>query len=372
MSSAHSRHRRMWPVLLFTNAMSIFVAVMAALIITGLSQTPNGIAVPAAPAVAHPHYVKWDQPVRGITLSGLQNFIINGSTVSMMERQTRAARNHWKANTIRFQILQNRLVGPEGHVFNKHYFYFVRKVVDYARSIGLTVVLNDQTEISMGFANNEPAPNKTTEAFWGRLMGYWANDPQIIFDLFNEPRNENWDQWKNGGYIPGFEGKYIGEQELVNYIRGEGANNEIWVEGINWASTLAGVPILKGKNIVYTFHHPGSPHPDKNVIPGPKVWWDSFGYLAAEGYKVLDGEFANYIGNYYWDNHPGRSVRTYLAYLQMHHIGVLCWSLVAGSLNANADYRSESDEPQGDGKIIGQFFHRQAVGERIATLAARR
>lgn len=333
----------------------------------------HNVAVPEAPSVPHPHYASWVNSVRGITLSGYQDFIVNDSTVAMIERQERAARDHWKANTIRLQILQDRAVGGKGTIWNKHYFYYVRKGVNYALSLGLKVVINDQTEVSMGFAKNEPAPDHATEVFWGRMMGYWANDPDVIFDLFNEPRNETWDQWKNGGHLDGWNGTYIGEQQLVSYIRNEGAKNEIWVEGINWASTLAGVPILKDPdhNIVYTFHHPGSPHPDKNVIPGPKIWWDSFGYLAAEGYRVLDGEFANYIGNYYWDNHPGRSVRAYLAYLDAHHIGVLCWSLVAGSLNANGDYRSESREPQGDGAIIQDYFQRQTILEHIQTVADR-
>jgi hypothetical protein len=362
----------MWPVLLLTNIMSIFVALMAGLIITGLNQAPNGaIPPPPAPIVAHPHYASWVQSVRGITLSGYQDFIVNDSTVAMIERQERAARNHWKANTIRLQLLQDRLVGGRGDSWNKHYFYYIRKGIKYALGLGLKVVINDQTEVSMGFAKNEPAPDHATQVFWEHMMIQYANDPNVIFDLFNEPRNETWDQWLNGGKLEGWDGTYIGEQQLVNYIRGEGANNEIWVEGINWASTLAGVPILKGKDIVYTFHHPGSPHPDKAVIPGPRIWWDSFAYLAAEGYRVLDGEFANYIGNYYWDNHPGRSVRAYLTYLAAHHIGVLCWSLVAGSLNANGDYRSESAEPQGDGQIIGQFFRNQTIMERIATVAKR-
>jgi hypothetical protein len=349
---------------------AIAVGVMAAVNIT----SSNGVQPPPpAPIVNHPHYASWVNAVRGITLSGYQNFIVSDSTVAMIERQERAARDHWKANTIRLQILQDRLVGGKGNTWNRHYFYFVRKGISYALSLGLTVVINDQTEVSMGFAKNEPAPDHATKVFWGRLMGYYANDDRVIFDLFNEPRQETWDQWLNGGHLDGWSGYYIGEQSLVTYIRKEGARNTIWVEGINWASTLAGVPILKDplNNIVYTFHHPGSPHPDKNVIPGPKVWWDSFGYLAAEGYRVLDGEFANYIGNYYWDNHPGPSVRAYLQYLQAHHIGVLCWSLVPGSLNANADYRSESAEPQGDGKIIQNFFQWQTIRERIATVARR-
>lgn len=374
MSSARRQPRKVgWltHILLCILMLAIGATTTLAAVHLSAGHWGNNVAVPAAPDVPNPHYAKWEQPVRGITLSGFQNFIVNDSTTSMLERQERAARNHWKANTVRLQILQDRLVGPKGDKWNAHYFYYIRNQIRHILAMGMTVVINDQTEVSMGFADNEPAPDYATKVFWGRIMNYWMNMPNVIFDLFNEPRNETWDQWLNGGYIPGFPGKYIGEQELVNFIRNEGAHNEIWVEGINWASTLAGVPILKGENIVYTFHHPGAPHPSKDIIPGKKIWWDSFGYLAAQGYKVIDAEFANYVGNYYWDNHPGKSVREYLTYLQMHHIGLVCWSLVAGSLNANGNYESESKEPQGDGKIVAAFFHRQSRAERISVLAKR-
>ena len=361
--SMHARPRKKNLVrLIIINVVMLAVGFGAALASTQIHLAhSSGALVPVS--VPHPHYAQWQQPVNGITLSGLQDFIVNGSTVGMMERQMHAARNYWKANTIRLQILQDRLRGADGRTLNQHYLYFIKQVVNYGIRIGLTVVLNDQTEVSMGFADNEPAPDHATLEFWSTMMIQWANNPHVIFDLFNEPRQETWSQWKNGAVIAGVH--YMGMQPLINWIRGENANNVIWVEGINWASTLAGVPILKGANIVYTFHHPGSPHPDASVIPGPKIWWESFGYLAAEGYHVLDGEFANYIGNYYWDVHPGPSVRAYLTYLQDHHIGLLCWSLVAGSLNANGDYESMSQEPQGDGHIIRAFFRTAAIKARL-------
>lgn len=329
-------------------------------------------SAPAEACPAHPRYVKWSQPVRGITFSGLQDFVLTSQTVTMMERQERAAKNYWKANHVRIQILQDRLVGHNGKQWNSHYFYYVRKVIDYAIGIGLSVDINDQTEVSVGYADNEPGPTYATKMFWLRMMNYWTNNPKVDFDLFNEPRNMDWNVWKNGGSVAGFPDHYIGEQALVSYIRKEGAQNQIWVEGINWGSTLAGVPMLKGGNIVYTFHHPGSPHPEEDVVPGPAVWDPSFGCLAARGVKVLDGEFANYVGNFYWVRHPGASVRRYLAYLQAHHVGVECWTLTAGSLNANADYMTVSKEPQGDGQIIRQFFMAQAHAEYLLASKKRR
>jgi hypothetical protein len=341
--------------------MAVVISVVSALALVTVmpaGQLNSGMADAASTT---PHYATWHRSVDGITLSGLQDFVLSDSIIVMMERQELAARDYWKANTIRLQIEQDRAVGSQGHIWNRHYMYFVRTVVDYGLSIGLTVVLNDQTEISVGFANNEPMPDEATRAFWGRMMALWGNNHKVVFDLFNEPRMCGWGVWLNGGWCQGIHA--IGTQSLVDFIRAH-ANNEIWVEGINWASTLAGVPILSGSGIVYTFHHPGSPHADKKARLTTKILWLSFGYLAAEGYKVLDGEFANYIGNYYWDKNPGPSVRAYLAYLHAHHIGLLCWSLVPGSMDAGAAYNLAGKEPQSDGTIVLHFFQRDAKANR--------
>jgi hypothetical protein len=62
-----------------------------------------------------------------------------------------------------------------------------------------------------------------------------------------------------------------------------------------WGSTLAGVPLLHGKGIVYSFHHPGSPWPSQAPVT-EATWNRAFGYLASRGIPVVDGEFVNYAG----------------------------------------------------------------------------
>ena len=54
------------------------------------------------------------------------------------------------------------------------------------------------------------------------------------------------------------------------------------------------MPLLKGSNIVYDFHHAGAPWGWDAPI-NPLTWDASFGYLAARGIPVIDGEFANYV-----------------------------------------------------------------------------
>jgi Cellulase (glycosyl hydrolase family 5) len=333
------RHRSRLPwrlcVIAATSAM-----VAGVLLVHMAGLPPKAPARPAAAPYTWPHGTP-----AGITLSELQDYEMTPQVVTMMKRQIWAAAHYWHANTVRFQILQDRLVGTEGRRFNRPYMYAIRTVTDYALRLGLTVVLNAQTEVSTGYAVDEPLPTHATQVFWRRMMNVWANNPRVAFDLFNEPRRCTWAQW------------HTAFQGLIDYIRGHGAGNQLWVEGRWWGSTFAGVPLLRGTGIVYSFHHPGSPWPWQRPVD-QQTWNHAFGFLANRGLPIVDGEFPNYVGSYDWGPaslpgaNPGRLVGEYFRYLTAHHIGMLAWSLVPGALNSDSTFTSTSSEPQGDGQLV--------------------
>jgi hypothetical protein len=301
----------------------------------------------ARPASSIPH---------GITMDGLQDWLspqaafernaaLPKSRITLMERQIYAARYDWNANLVRFQIIQDKLAGANGQAFSAAYMQDIRTVTDYALSIGLKVVLNAQTEVSPGFTRNEPLPTRATESFWQHIMTYYKNNPRVIFDLFNEPRQCRWAQW------------HAAMQGLLDYIRHAGARNTVWVEGRWWGSTLAGVPLLHGPGIVYSFHHPGSPWPSQAPVTR-RTWDKAFGNLARRGTPVVDGEFVNYSGGYHWSN-PAVMVPQYLQYLRAHRIGMTAWTLgLPGVLNSTSDLSSTTTEPQGCGQLIKAWFSR--------------
>jgi hypothetical protein len=221
----------------------------------------------------------------------------------------------------------------------------IRTVTDYALGAGLQVVLNAQTEITPGFTRNEPLPTQATRSFWQHIMAYYKNNSRVIFDLFNEPRNCSWRQWHGA------------MQGLLDYVRHAGARNTVWVEGRWWGSTLAGVPLLHGTGIVYSFHHPGSPWPGQAPVT-TRTWARAFGYLASRGIPVVDGEFVNYAGGYHWQ-HASVLVPRYLRYLAAHHIGMTAWTLgLPGVLNATGSLTSATREPAGCGQLINSWFRR--------------
>lgn len=275
--------------------------------------------------------------VRGITISALQSWL---PQQYLIYKQI-SAMAAWNANAMRLQILQDKLVGADGKSFSQQYMGVVEKFIRYALHKHLTVIIAAQTELSVGYTKNESLPTAATAAFWDRFIPKYGRNPHVVFDLFNEPRKCSWQQWSDT------------MQPLVEHVRRAGSINQLWIEGVWWASTLEGVPMLRGQGLVYSFHHPGSPWPWQAPV-NRDTWQRSFGYLADRGVPVVDGEFTNYIGGYYWA-HATRTVTEYLRYLRAHKIGLVAWSLASGVMSS-IDYSHAISEPQADGRLVQRYF----------------
>ena len=290
--------------------------------------------------------------VRGITIAALQNYL--QPTRSVLA-QIGAAQS-WNVNAIRLQIVQDKLVGASGRKYSAAYMANIRRIVDFALQSHLNVILNAQTEISLGYSANENLPTAATSAFWRHMIYYYGNNPHVVFDLFNEPRFCNWAQWTRS------------MQSLVDYVRRLGALNQLWAEGLWWGSTFSGLPhLLSGQGIVYSFHHPGAPWPWQGWVPGyqpgvmgPPLWNAAFGDLAAHGVPMVNGEFVNYIGGYYWP-HSTQMVSQYMHYLAEHHVGMVAWSLQPGIMTASSKLGSAVQEPQGAGRLVWRYFHHKSL-----------
>lgn len=333
-------------------AIVILAATVAALVVVLAASPPPpgpvpGFAYrdcPVADCSAYPA----PSGVHGLTIATLQNWVLY---LRSAEAEIRAARA-WHVNTVRLQIVQDKMTGAAGGSFSPRYAAAVATIVRYALAHHLFVVLNAQTEISMGFVRNEALPTAATFAFWRHMAAFYGRNPRVVFDLFNEPRDCTWAQWR------------ATMQPLVTYVRSLGARNELWVEGINWGSTLDGVPLLRGQGIVYSFHHPGSPWPctpsdcgAPRRLPVSVATWDAaFGNLAGEGVPVVNGEFANFIGGYYWPR-ATQWVTRYFEYLHYHRIGVVAWSLQPGIMTATNSETTAVSEPQGAGRLFWRYFH---------------
>jgi hypothetical protein len=274
----------------------------------------------------------------GITVPGLANAAFRNYT-ALDDAKIKATAADWCANTVRLQVGQANLVGTSGTSYSSAFMSAIRAEVSLAESEHLVVVLNAQTET----VGNQPAPTTATAVFWKDLVGAYGRDPQVVLDLFNEPRvatggtcgnSRDWHFWQEGGTYRG--ASYLGMQALVTDVRQDGAANLLWVEGPCYAATLgrAGSHLITGGPLVYAVHHPAGSAPHTSA-----EWYDDFGFLVNRKIApVVDGEWTNYASATNpecWTDAP-TAVPNYLKYLQSHGIGMTGYQLADGLLIQSA------------------------------------
>jgi Cellulase (glycosyl hydrolase family 5) len=247
--------------------------------------------------------------------------------------QVNGAASWWCVNTVRLQVAQSYVAGsnkPSG------FLSALKHVVKVAEGHGLVVALSDQTE-EVGL---QPEPTSQTATFWKDLTRLYGHDPQVVFDLFNEPRIGTgssaavWRIWRNGGTYKG--NHYIGMQKLVTDVRHDGARNLLWVEGVDHAGTLDRVSdylITGGAPLQYDYHHPPGAH-------SVSAWARDFGYLVTKHIaSVVDGEWTNYAsprGECWTD--AITAIPSYLSYLHSLGVGMTVWTLQKGVMLSTGNF----------------------------------
>jgi Cellulase (glycosyl hydrolase family 5) len=283
----------------------------------------------------------------GMTVSGLQE----GNWTQLIPldlAKIAVIADDWCANTVRIQLNQDLLLGPTGTSFDPEYMAAIQSEVSLAESYHLVVVLNDETNFSPPAVRHYQAdPTVGTEVFWKDMTRVYGNDPQVIFDLYNEPRTSVptmptatlWRLWLNGGTFKHVHYDF-GMAELAAYVRyTAGARNLFWIEGPRYSLSFAGMiryhALIHVGGVVYSIHHAQGQHDVKD-------WRAAFGYLVEDGIApVVNGEFTNYeplpdpkvdvAPGYCWANAP-TAVPLYLQYLASLGIGMSAYQLVPGWL----------------------------------------
>lgn len=342
----------------------------------------------------------------GTTVPGLSNPNLT-TDPSTDKPKIDATANYWCGNTVRLQVSQYAVTHnttiDNGTCQDTYLTKALDPEVQQAEADGLVVVINDQTE-SDKLSNEERDPTKATFAFWNCVTAHqenwrtvsktYAQDQQVIFDIFNEPRVDacNSDNGPNGPYemnvwrngtlgntptgqsdgICGPAESYQGMDAVAYHIRvDDNATNLLWVEGPGAAGTLAGLaqpdcgstptgncfitPSLGP--IVYSVHHPyGSDTTNPNSPPAnTATWWDEFGWVidhpAASGLApVVIGEWTNFDaykasgtspGHTCWSDAP-TSIPNFLSYLNTLGVGLNAYQLAAPTvgylLKANTNW----------------------------------
>ncbi len=184
----------------------------------------------------------------------------------------------WHSNIIRPPMNQDFWFGCGGADLAT-YRGFISDIVDFCSKHNAYVILDlhwsgeaDRASPPCGGAwgtdsrtKQQYMADQNAVTFWSSLAGLYANNPAVLFDLYNEPYSSNkmdddaaWTVWQMGGMGDGAGFSTPGMQRLLNAVRSAGANNICLAGGLAWCADLshaANYPLTNvGNGIVYSAH----------------------------------------------------------------------------------------------------------------------
>jgi len=192
-----------------------------------------------------------------IVLSGLamgdpHDRIVNYKRSSKADYKT--IKNDWQANTVRLSVHPGVFLNDWARGKK-----ILEDEVAVARSNGLFVIIDWHVigKPDGWYKNNTDNKNRyysynsdfsTAKKFWDYAAKKFKDDRGIIFELWNEPVNEDddlsWNEMR----------PYL--NKLVELVRNTGSKNVILAPGMNWSYDLRGIKEnpLNGGNIAYSWH----------------------------------------------------------------------------------------------------------------------
>jgi hypothetical protein len=247
------------PVLKFC----LCLALVAALTGGGASATGVNTNVPLPLKVSGNKIINSrGEPVllRGVNAASLE-WSSNGE--GRILNTVNVAIHDWQVNVVRLPLSQDRWFGhaPEQTNNFQPYRDLVQAVVETCATNQCYVILDLHWSNCNEWGQNigqHSMPDTNSAVFWQDVAPRYANQPAVIFDLYNEPHDVSWDVWLNGGVITDkpngrlsrsqpktFEA--VGMQKLLDTVRATGAKNVVVVGGLDWAYDFSG--ILEGRQL---------------------------------------------------------------------------------------------------------------------------
>ncbi|MGI9596482.1 MAG: glycoside hydrolase family 5 protein [Acidimicrobiales bacterium] len=138
--------------------------------------------------------------------------------------------------------------------------------------------------------------------FWTSVASRFKSNPNVIFDVYNEPHSISWQCWRDGCSSAGWQ--VAGMQSLVDAVRRTGATQPIILNGLDWGGDLRGwldhVPNDPQNNLIAGFHAYNKIHDPNNVwhkrCANESCWSNELRSIKDAGYGVVIGEAGQDVG----------------------------------------------------------------------------
>jgi hypothetical protein len=158
------------------------------------------------------------------------------------------AMKSWHINAVRVPLNESCWLGHEwidAGLSRAAYREAIRGFVERLERAGLYVILELQWSApgdnwATGII---PMAGENAVELWRSVASEYRDDRSVLFDLYNEPHDIDWQCWEWGcdAHDRWF-GSYraVGMRELVEVVRSTGARQPIMLGGLDWASDLSG------------------------------------------------------------------------------------------------------------------------------------
>jgi hypothetical protein len=198
--------------------------------------------------------------------SGFPATVVSGTQMTDYVGIVTEAVNVWHANCIRFPLNQDYWFGCTNSKNNNYqpvnqtaYRDMIAGVVNFCNTNNVYVILDLHWSGTASSASapcgsgwqtataQQNMPDMNAVTFWSSLASVYANNPAVLFDLYNEPNDPTfndttfWSVWRNGGSTGGTPSNTPGLQTLLTTIRDTGANNVVVAGGLGFAYDLKGI-----------------------------------------------------------------------------------------------------------------------------------
>jgi hypothetical protein len=270
------------------------------------------------------------------------NTVLNQSVFDAMVKE-------WKMNVLRLPI--------SNWIYAKYptdYLAKLDQVVQEANTAGLYIVLDlhDNGKAGSPYPKEGTLPKVENVGFWKIIAAHYKENPKILYDLYNEPQEPDWQTWLHGGGQIGG-ATSVGFQDLVDAVRSTGARQIIVLEpgsagkgknnGIGNSALVAeeggwstlGAIRINDNNVIYSLHE------YQGIAATPEQQDAKWGPILNH-YPLYYGEWAFLPNSYTPAQCKGVShdaapqdVSTFLNYAQSRNASWSAWAFVPPYLIQN-------------------------------------